>query len=263
VALFIGTSGWVYPDWTGRFYPNNKIDKLSFYSKVFRTVEVNMTFYRFPTKSLISSWDGKTPSNFKFSFKVPRIITHYKRLTRAEPYFERFLESLELLRKKKKLGCVLIQFPPNYYFESEKDKFAKFCRALPDKMQFAVEFRDPSWINEETRSILKRHNLAYAIGDSKIKKLATPMITSDTHAFIRWHGRKAWYNYNYSKKELETWAKELSRIMDKVPMVYGYFNNDVRAYAPFNAFDLLEMLDEGADIRQKLEIATKRAAAAA
>jgi uncharacterized protein YecE (DUF72 family) len=154
-----------------------------------------MTFYRFPTKSLISSWDGKTPSNFKFSFKVPRIITHYKRLTRAEPYFERFLESLELLRKKK--------------------------------------------------------------------KLATPMITSDTHAFIRWHGRKAWYNYNYSKKELETWAKELSRIMDKVPMVYGYFNNDVRAYAPFNAFDLLEMLDEGADIRQKLEIATKRAAAAA
>lgn len=260
-SLFIGTSGWVYSDWTGRFYPNNKIDKLNFYSKVFNTIEVNMSYYRMPTPPLISSWDSKTPSNFMFSFKVPRIITHYKRLIRAEPYLDRFLESLEPLRKKRKLGCILFQFPPYYYFRSEKGRLAKFCKQLPDTMQFAIEFRDVSWINEETWSLLRRHNLAYAISDSTIRKLATPAITSDTHAFIRWHGSKSWYNYNYTKRELEAWAKKLRKIMDRVPVVYGYFNNDVKAYAPFNAFDLLEMLDKEADNRQKLRIAADQIAA--
>jgi uncharacterized protein YecE (DUF72 family) len=231
-SLFIGTSGWVYPDWTGRFYPNNKVDKLNFYSKVFNTVEVNMTFYRFPTPSLISSWDSKTPPGFVFSFKVPRIITRYKRLGRAESYFERFLEALKPLKNKGKLDCVLLQFPPYYYFESENEKLAKFFKRLPENLQFAVEFRDVSWINEETWTLLRSHNIAYAISDSTIRKLGKPVLTSKTHAFVRWHGRKAWYDYNYSKKELEVWAKQLRKIIDRVPTVYGYFNNDVKASLP-------------------------------
>lgn len=91
------------------------------------------------------------------------------------------------------------------------------------------------------------------ITDSTIRKLGIPAVTSETHAFIRWHGRKSWY-YNYSKKELEAWAKQLRKIMDKVPTVYGYYH-DLKAYAPFNAFDLLEMLDKKADDRQKLKLA--------
>jgi len=262
VTLLIGTSGWVYPDWTGRFYPNNNVDKLGFYSKVFNTVEVNMSYYRIPTPSLISSWDNKTPSDFVFSFKVPRIVTHYNRLLQAEPYFKRFLDVLKPLDKKGKLGCILVQLPPYYDSKSGMSEFAKFCSRLPSSFRFAVEFRNESWINDETWSLLKKHNLAYVISDSVVRKFATPVLTSESHAFIRWHGRKAWYNYNYSKKELEIWSRKLRKILDKVPVVYGYFNNDVNAYAPFNALDLLEMLDKKADNRQKLKIATKVGAAA-
>jgi uncharacterized protein YecE (DUF72 family) len=164
----IGTSGWVYAHWTGKFYPNNRLDKLDSYSKLFDTVEVNMTFYRLPREPLIAAWDKKTPSDFKFSFKVSRLITHHKRLKNAEPYFERFLEALGPVRKRGKLGCILFQFPPDFTIK-EKDKLAHFCKQLPDNFEYAVEFRHPSWLKKDTWSLLTRHYIAYAISDSSIR----------------------------------------------------------------------------------------------
>jgi uncharacterized protein YecE (DUF72 family) len=168
-----------------------------------------MTFYRLPREPLIAAWDKKTPSDFKFSFKVSRLITHHKRLKNAEPYFERFLEALEPVRKRGKLGCILFQFPPGFTIK-EKDKLARFCKQLPYNFEHAVEFRHPSWLNKDTWSLLTSHDIAYAISDSSIRALGKVVITSDTHAFIRWHGRgkKSWYDYNYSKRQLQSWAKK-------------------------------------------------------
>jgi uncharacterized protein YecE (DUF72 family) len=113
--------------------------------------------------------------------------------------------------------------------------------------------------------LLERYNIAYAIADSPIRSLAEPVVTSKSHAFIRWHGhgKESWYQYKYSKQQLCSWAKKLKDIQDSSDTIYGYFNNDVNAYAPFNAFDLIRMIDKEAIPHKKWEDIRNQIASAA
>jgi uncharacterized protein YecE (DUF72 family) len=249
----LGTSGWFYKEWIGPFY--DKASKMfSHYSRFFRTVEINSTFYQYPSRGTIYGWLRTAPPNFVFSAKLPRLITHEKRLDPAqkiENHLLRFLELLNPLKTGGKLGCILIQLPPSFDYQREHINFQAFLKILPDEYKFAVEFRDLSWIREETWKLLKKHNVAYCIVDE-------PLLPPEIHltaefAYFRWHGRgrKPWYDYQYSEEELKRWVPRITKVQDRVTKIYGYFNNHFHGYAVENCIEILEMLNIATPLQKK------------
>jgi uncharacterized protein YecE (DUF72 family) len=243
--LFIGTSGWSYNEWAGVFYPSSATNKLSFYSKLYGTAEIDSTFYAFPSKGLVLGWARYTPENFVFSVKLPQQLTHEKRLDLAqgvEADLVRFLSLLKPLMVEGKLGPVLIQLPPSYTFQSDFEKLRGFLDRTPEDVAFAVEFRHPSWLREEVWSFLRGKNVANVIVDEPLLPPDT-VVTAD-FAFIRWHGRgsRPWYNYRYNDKELDSWVPKVKEVTSRVKKTYGYFNNHFKGFAVENSLKMMEKL---------------------
>ncbi len=243
--FLFGTSGWSYKEWIGPFYEKSK-KKLSYYTKFFETTEINSTFYRYPSRSMVYGFYRTSPEGFKFSAKLPRLITHEKKLNsdlKVKNDLLRFLELMEPLKAAQKLGAILIQLPPKFVFETHHENLVSFLELLPEDFEFAIEFRDHSWLKNETWNLLKENNVAYTIVD---EPLLPPeiQVTAD-FAYIRWHGRgvRPWYNYHYSTEELEEWVPRVKGISAKVDKVYGYFNNHYHGYAAENCVEILEMLN--------------------
>lgn len=251
-SLLLGTCGWSYQEWIGLFYPNNKMAKLPFYAKVFGTVEVDSSFYRMPTKSMVKGWARATGPFFKFSLKIPKTITHDRRLRDSENELQKFLDAVQPLQDAGKLGCLLVQLAPSFSYD-EIGSLESFLELLPEHAHFAVELRHESWDRKETWALLKKHNVANTITESPIEFLSKVVITATTHAYVRWHGRgkSIWYDYTYSKEELEQWTAKLQEIESEVPAVYAYFNNHYNAGAPRNALEFLQMRDEMTEIQEK------------
>ena len=243
--LLIGTSGWSYKEWTGVFYPASNTNKLSFYSSLYSTAEVDSSFYAYPSKGLVLGWARYTPENFVFSVKLPQLLTHEKRLDLSrgvEADLIRFLGLLRPLIAAGKLGPVLIQLPPSYSYQSDFEKMKGFLGLVPDDVKFAVEFRHPSWLREDVWSCLRERNVANVIVDEPLLP-PDPVITAD-FAFIRWHGRgsRPWYNYRYNDKELEGWVPRVKEVSSRVRKTFGYFNNHFKGFAVENSLKMLEML---------------------
>ncbi len=239
----LGTSGWSYRDWIGPFYDHDVKSMLSAYSKVFKTAEIDSTFYAFPSKGTVMGWVKYTSEDFVFCAKVPQLITHEKRLDLKKGVkedLERFVELLEPLYTSGKLGCLLIQLPPK--FGINLDLLEKFLKILPTQVRFAIEFRDPSWLTKETWKLLKEYKVAYTIVD---EPLLPPKVKITANiAYFRWHGKgsRPWYNYRYKKEELKPWIPKLKQVATKVNVVFGYFNNHFHGYAVENCLQVLEML---------------------
>lgn len=244
-SFWIGCSGFSYKDWVGSFYPENvhKKDFLSYYARFFNTVEINTTFYEWPTKSQIVAWNNKVSKNFKFSFKMPRIISHEKKLAYAEKDVFKFVDLLEPVIRANKLGVILVQLPPSMGVNIKKLK--SFLEILPKHIKFAIEFRRQSWLTERTFVLLKDFQVAYVIVDEPLLPPITK-ITAD-FTYIRFHGKgkKIWYYYNYSEEELKNWAGKIKDITAHVKEIYIYFNNHFRGYAPKNALLLRKILGVG------------------
>lgn len=243
--LHIGTSGWSYKEWNGVFYPSASTNKLSYYSKLYQTAEVDSSFYAYPSKGLVQGWARRTPDNFVFSVKLPRLLTHDKRLDPAkgvEADLVRFLGVLKPLMVAGKLGPVLIQLPPSFSFESDFAGLKSFLSMAPEDVAFAVEFRHPSWLRDEVWSFLRGRNVANVIVDEPLLPPDT-VVTAD-FAFIRWHGRgsKPWYNYRYTDKELERWVPKVKEVTSRVKKTYGYFNNHFKGFAVENSLKMMESL---------------------
>ncbi|GEM_PF-579171 len=256
----IGTSGWSYKEWEGVFYPDSKTPKLTFYSKVFSTAEIDSTFYSNPSRGLALGWSRNTPSNFEFAVKIPKSITHDRQLDLskgAEIELKKFLELIKPLHDSGKLGPLLIQLPPS--FGANKSKILQqFFDALPDGYRFAVEFRNKSWLRdkESVLELLKQYQIANTIVDEPLLPADLTITTSD-FAFIRWHGRgKApWYNYRYSQSEIEPWVEKVKQLSFRVKKVYGYFNNHFHGFAVENGLDFIDKLGLANDQQKKfLEI---------
>ena len=243
-TILLGTSGWSYKEWIGPFYDDEK-RMFSYYAKFFNTVEINSTFYRYPSRSTIYGLNRAAPPNFIFSAKLPRLITHKKKLDLAEDIrsdLMRFLELLEPLYVSGRLGCILIQLPPSFKYEYGYERLEGFLDILPDGYEFAVEFRDSSWMREDTWRMLRKYGVAYCVVDE-------PSFPSEVHvtadfAYFRWHGRssRVWYNYRYSERELSEWVPKLEETGRKVKKIYGYFNNHFHGYAIENCIELMQML---------------------
>ena len=243
--LFIGTSGWSYNEWAGVFYPNSSTNKLSFYSNVYGTAEVDSSFYAFPSKGLVLGWARYTPENFVFAVKLPQLLTHEKKLDPSkgvEADLVRFLGLLRPLIASGKLGPVLIQLPPSYSFQSDFEKLKGFLGRIPEDVRFAVEFRHPSWLRDEVWSLLRGNNVANVIVDEPLLPPDT-VVTAD-FAFIRWHGRgtRPWYNYRYSDRELEVWVPKVKDVASRAKQTYGYFNNHFKGFAVENSLKMMEKL---------------------
>jgi len=243
--LIIGTSGWSYNEWVGVFYPNSTTNKLSYYSKVFPTAEVDSTFYSFPSKGLVLGWARYSPDNFVFSVKLPQLLTHEKKLDLSkgvEADLVRFLGLLKPLMLSGKLGPVLIQLPPSFSYQSDFEKLKGFLARSPDDVKFAVEFRHPSWLKDDVWSFLRSRNVANVIVDEPL--LPPDTVTTADFAFIRWHGHgsRPWYNYRYSEKELDAWVPKVKDVAARVKRTFGYFNNHFRGFAVENSLKMLAKL---------------------
>jgi uncharacterized protein YecE (DUF72 family) len=256
--LLIGTSGWSYSDpaekggWVGVFYPNKSIKKLPYYSQFFNTAEFDSIYYeKFYSKMGKATFEGmvnSTPDDFQFSVKVPETITRLKKLSvkdGAMTAFEEFLDRISPLKKANKLGPILFQMSPNFTVDDFKNAEA-FLDKLPRGYDYALEFRNASWQTEGALEMLMHYNIANVIidsGDPELLFLEYPVCTAN-HAFIRLHGRgkRFWYNYLYSKEELEIWVRNVAEIKKHAKVLRIYFNNHYGGKAILNALQFKEQM---------------------
>ena len=193
-GIYIGTSGWVYKEWAGDFYQGLKPkEHFAFYASQFPTVEINATFYRLPTPSMVHGWRLKAPENFIFSVKGSRYITHLKRLNnlgRGLSYFLRRVRPLE-----EKLGPLLWQLPPG--FKPDLPRLEKFLKRLPPDLSHAVEFRHPGWYSPEAFELLRKFNIAL-VSVSSLRMPVNFSVTAD-FVYIRFHGLEGGPYHDYSK----------------------------------------------------------------
>lgn len=244
--VLLGTSGWSYKEWEGPFYPKGEKKKLTFYSKLFKTVEIDSTFYAYPTAGMVLGATKSTPHDFSFSAKLPKLITHEKSLDLEKGVKEdlfRFLHLLKPLLDDGKLGPLLVQLPPSFAYRGGYRRLEAFLGALPGDLSFAVEFRNRSWLGKgDALDLLRSHNVASTTVDEPL--LPPDTTTTADFAFLRWHGRgeRPWYNYRYRQDELEGWKEKVEAIAAKTKKVYGYFNNHFRGYAVENSLQMMEIL---------------------
>ncbi|TLX96278.1 MAG: DUF72 domain-containing protein [Thaumarchaeota archaeon] len=237
--VFVGTSGWSYNEWVGTIYPTKSTPKLKQYSTVFSSVEIDSTFYAYPRKELVQGWIKNTPVGFKFTAKLPKVITHEKKLENSQEDLKKFLDLMQPIQEVGKLDALLIQLPPSFRKDSEKT-LESFLQILSSDFKFALEFRDKSWEADDTKDILSRHGVANVVTDSPLE-LKTEQ-TADW-SFIRFHGRgkQIWFDYRYSQEEISKLASRFEQIKSQSSVVYVYFNNHYGANAVENALQLLEI----------------------
>lgn len=235
--FFIGTSGWSYKHWDIKFYPKDlaKKDWFEFYTRNFKTVEINYSFYRWPRESIIRKWYKLAPKEFYFTMKAPRTITHIKKLKDINDKVGDFYKLTDLLQDKK--GCHLFQLPPFIKYNKRSFETIKnFCESLNPKEKNVIEFRHRGWWKDKVYNMLKKYNITFCI----VSGLQMPddiIITTET-AYFRFHGRK--YVTNYSDEELKNYSNKIKELDCK--KIYCYFNNDNNAYAPYNAKKLINLL---------------------
>ena len=235
----LGTSGWSYQGWKGRFYPEDIPQKkwLSFYAQNFNTVEINMTFYRYPKPEILKGWLDKTPKDFTFTLKANRQITHRKRIKSVKnevKYFYILADSLQ-----DRLGCILFQLPPSLTLDLNLLK--EFLSNLSSDQRNVIEFRHQSWYEENVYELLRLHKAIFCVVSSP--QLPEDIIETAETIYFRFHGRIGWYKYNYSDEELKEWAEAIKRIKTKECFIY--FNNDYHAFAAENCKKLEEYLQSG------------------
>jgi uncharacterized protein YecE (DUF72 family) len=226
-GVFAGTSGWAYPTWKPGFYPDGLAAKkfLPFYSSQMNSVEVNYTFRALPSVTMLSNWLASVGDGFRFSFKAPQRITHFKRLKECEADVTQFVEVLAPVRDARRLGLLLFQLPPN--FKADPERLEAFLRikaiAGEDAPPIAFEFRHESWFNEEIYAVLRMHNAALCIAESD--DLATPEVhTARTHTSFRL--RRAG---GYGEGELKAFARRfvaLAQDAEQPREVYVYFKHE-------------------------------------
>lgn len=249
--LRIGTSSWSSKDWVGPFYPQGLAPArfVEHYATVYDTVEIDATFYRMPTPTNIAAWVSRTPDNFLFAVKTPRLITHEKILLDADDDMSHFLEVTAGLGNR--LGPILLQFPyfNRQVFQGPKqffDRLDSFLAKLPSEYRFAVETRNKNWLGAEFSELCRKHNVALAWTEQAWMPKASQWWkmsqgpTAD-FAYIRWLGdhreiekiTKTWGETVVDRESaLSDWVEVVGTLRSHQVAVFGYFNNHFAGHAP-------------------------------
>ena len=244
--LHLGTIGWSYNFWRGKFYPNKTAPKeyLTYYASQFNTVEVDSTFYRIPTQQTVTNWKQQTPENFLFSLKFPQIITHIKKLKDCQYETEVFLNRVKLLEEK--LGPLLLQFPPNFSSAHLAD-LTVFLEKLPKQYRYVVEVRNKGWLNPEFYSFLRDNKVALAWTDSPL--MAEINEATSDFFYFRWEGDRKKVKGTLGTIEANR-ALDLTRVADTIaPLIrkrieiFGYFGKYYSGYPPSDIVNLQSHLN--------------------
>jgi uncharacterized protein YecE (DUF72 family) len=265
--LYLGTSGWSYPrgegTWTGHFYPKGKVNELEYYVQFFNTVELNSSFYRPPNPGYVLNWAKKVPDGFLFAVKLWQKFTHpgmHREATGEEAVvstrdIDIFKRSIAPLVEHGKLGALLAQFPPSFRNDGfGRQIIAALSRSFVE-YRLAVELRHRSWSDDpETAKLLKENNVAWVQIDEPrfSSSIAQELPLTSDIAYFRFHGRnaKTWwtgdsetrYRYLYSTEEIEELAGRVKKAAARTGLLFAFFNNHWRGYAPRNAVDLIKAL---------------------
>jgi uncharacterized protein YecE (DUF72 family) len=241
-AWRIGCSGFHYPEWKETFYPEGLAKRKWFehYCSVFNTLELNATFYRYPKVETLKSWHLRSPSNFRFSVKVPRHITHYRKLVNTEQQLKLFYGTVsEGLGEK--LGCVLFQLSPLMKYTEENLEL--LVRAIDASFMNAVEFRHPSWWNRQVYQTLRRNKIIFC--SISHPSLPADIITTHDVAYFRFHGSPVLYRSKYKLNELRRVYNHLVTAGEHKE-AYVYFNNTASGAAISNAKAFMRVAHAGA-----------------
>lgn len=229
--VLVGTSGFSYPAWRGTFYPADvpATGMLRHYAGIFDTVEINHSFYRMPTPSLLAGWRRQTGPQFRFALKAPQRITHQRRLRDCEELTRDFVRLAGTLGPS--LGPLLFQLPP--HLKADVPRLAEFTRVLPSNVEAAFEFRHPSWFGDETYAVLRERKCSLCIADTD--EDTTPLVATAPFGYVRLR------RVDYAPDALAAWAERL-RGVPGWKRVYVYVKHDEAGRAPALAQALLAAL---------------------
>jgi uncharacterized protein YecE (DUF72 family) len=222
MPIWIGTSGYNYPEWKGRFYPETlpAAKMLPYYAERFPTVEINYTFYRTPNEKILDGWNKATPERFKLTLKAPKRITHEARLRDCGDRVRQFLETAATLGPK--LGALLFQLPPN--LKKDLALFDAFLDTFPPRVCAAFEFRHPSWLEDDVFARLQQRNLALCVADSET--LSTPVETTADYAYFRLRDE------GYTAEDIGRWAQVIREKASGATDIFVYFKHEEAGQGP-------------------------------
>lgn len=251
-VIRIGTQGWNYTDWVGALYPLGTKTRafLELYARAFDTVEVDSTFYAVPSVKTVRGWAGRTPDDFLFSLKLPREITHERRLVDAGPVLDEFVDVVRELGCN--LGPLLIQMGPDFG-PDELPALEDFLPLLPVDLRFAIEFRQRGWICDQVLELLRSYGVALALSDGRwmSRDTVTQLASRPTADFlyVRWMGQNRDITDHsrvlFDRSDvIGEWADTLGPLPAEGISVLGYFNNHFSGHSPESARELQRRLGQ-------------------
>jgi uncharacterized protein YecE (DUF72 family) len=238
VPVFVGTSGWQYGDWRHRFYEG--VPQRRWFEHVtaaFRTVELNVSFYRLPERRTFAGWCRRSPDDEVIAVKASRYLTHVKRLRDPLEPVQRLMSRATGLEHK--LGPVLLQLPPDLSVDVAALAATLDAFAAAGRPAVAVETRHQSWWTEDVRAVLAAHEAAHVWADRGGQPLG-PLWRTAPWGYVRFHHGDADVAPNYRRETLGAWADRVATEFADGDVVYTYFNNDPRAAALDNAITFAE-----------------------
>ena len=231
MKIYVGTSGYGYKEWKGKFYPEKISPKemLRFYSERLSAVEINNTFYHMPTEGVLSSWAEQVRSDFVFAIKAPQVITHLKRLRNVGEETEYLFGSLSVLGRK--LGPVLFQLPGSFHVD--RPALEAFLDLIPDNMSCAFEFRSPSWLNVEILDLLREKGCSLCIVDSD-ENPTNEIISTAPWGYLRLR------RSDYTDADLSQWMERI--LSQKWKRAFIFFKHEEEAKGPKMAMRFQELI---------------------
>jgi uncharacterized protein YecE (DUF72 family) len=230
----VGCSGWSYEDWVGSFYPEDARPKdyLRLYSRVFDCVEIDSTFYRVPSPSLVQHWYESTPPVFIFAPKIPKLVTHDQQLENVNSYMEHFIATIGQLREK--LGPIVVQLPPSFRNPEQMEALAEFVTTFDRQLRYAIEFRHESWFRPEVEELLKANNICQVWSINQY--LTTPATVTTDFIYLRFVGDRTINEFHRLQRDqsevMKTWKSTLRDLGGSVRDWFIFFNNHFAGFGP-------------------------------
>lgn len=233
MKIFVGTSGYGYKEWKGKFYPAKISPKemLRYYAERLSAVEINNTFYHMPTEPVLTSWAEQVPDAFVFALKAPQVITHLKRLRDVGGETEYLFRTLSVLDRK--LGPVLFQFPKS--FSANRPRLEDLLDLIPGHISCAFEFRNPSWVEAEIHDLLRGRGFSLCMADTD-ENPAEEIIPTAPWGYLRL--RRA----DYTEADLSQWLEKI--LAQPWEQAFVFFKHEGKAKGPETAMRFRELIDQ-------------------
>ncbi|NRS89537.1 uncharacterized protein YecE (DUF72 family) [Flavobacterium sp. 7E] len=236
--IHIGCSSFYNAKWKKVFYPEDLPSKkwFDYYCTQFSAFEINATFYKFPTATILKNWYAKCPDHFTYAVKVPKEITHTKKLKDCKEQIDTFYTICES-HLKEKLGCFLFQLPPSFIFSEEN--LEQVLSNLNTNFKNVIEFRHQSWWNDEAITTLSKNNISFC--SVSHPSLPEKIIIDSPLIYVRLHGRGKMYYSEYTIEELKTIEEILTSNTTKE--TYLFFNNTASEAGIVNAMEMKNIMN--------------------